>query len=78
MKLVADAFPWSPASRLAYTRDNHNSALGMREEALAQGASATAVDFCSPGLQSCSGNDEGLHTLGLLPCPRACMAVAAP
>ena len=61
MKLVAEAFPWGPHSRLLYTRDNHNSALGIREEALAAGASATAVDFCRPGSDL---SDEG----ALRPC----------
>ena len=44
LKLVADAFPWAPGSCFAYTRDNHNSVLGIREEALAAGACALAMD----------------------------------
>lgn len=43
LKLVAEAFPWSPESVFAYTLDNHNSVVGMREEALAAGAAAQAV-----------------------------------
>lgn len=43
LKLVAEAFPWRPGSAFAYTVDNHNSVLGMREEALAGGAAAAAV-----------------------------------
>ena len=40
---MAEAFPWSPDSMFAYTLDNHNSVVGMREEALAAGAAAQAV-----------------------------------
>ena len=40
---MAEAFPWRPGSAFVYTVDNHNSVLGMREEALAGGAAAAAV-----------------------------------
>lgn len=43
LKLVAEAFPWSAGSVFTYTVDNHNSVVGMREEALAAGATAQAV-----------------------------------
>lgn len=45
MKLVAEAFPWAPGSSFVYTRDNHNSAVGMRELATCGGAAAVAVDL---------------------------------
>ena len=41
---MAAAFPWTRGSRFAHTRDNHTSVLGMREAALAAGASVVAVD----------------------------------
>ncbi|XP_023645063.1 molybdenum cofactor sulfurase isoform X2 [Capsella rubella] len=45
LKLVAETFPWSQDSNYLYTMENHNSVLGIREYALAQGASACAVDI---------------------------------
>lgn len=55
LKLVAEAFPWAPGSCFAYTRDNHNSVLGIREDAMAAGACALAVDHvsCADGEPSC-------------------------
>ena len=47
LKLVAEAFPWQAGSQFAYTRDNHNSVLGVRELALGQGATAQCVDMHS-------------------------------
>ncbi len=44
IKLVAEAFPWSEQSHFAYTLDNHNSVLGVREVAMDAGATATAVE----------------------------------
>ena len=46
LKLLAEAFPWQTGSMFAYTVDNHNSVVGIREEALAAGASAAAVTPC--------------------------------
>jgi len=43
LKLLAEAFPWRRGGTFAYTADNHNSVVGMREEALAAGAAAVAV-----------------------------------
>lgn len=51
---MAEAFPWSPDSVFAYTLDNHNSVVGMREEALAAGAAAQAV------VPTCDADGEGL------------------
>lgn len=42
--MVADAFPWTPESCFAYTRDNHTSVVGVRGIALRAGAAAVAVD----------------------------------
>eukprot|EP00798_Chlamydomonas_sp_ICE-L_P001441 gene1441-32815_t len=44
LKMVAEYFPWSSDSTLAYTVENHNSVLGMREYALNAGACAQPVD----------------------------------
>ena len=32
LKLVGEGFPWAPGSCFAYTRDNHNSVLGIRSQ----------------------------------------------
>ena len=32
LKLVGEGFPWTRGSCFAYTRDNHNSVLGIREQ----------------------------------------------
>ncbi|KAK9150975.1 hypothetical protein Syun_009284 [Stephania yunnanensis] len=54
LKLVGETFPWTQESCFMYTRENHNSVLGMREYALSQGAVAFAVDIeeveCGSGL----------------------------
>ena len=62
MRLVAEAFPWSEQSTLAYTLDNHNSVVGMRGYALEQQASAVAVhivpshsDGTSLAVSACHG-----------------------
>ncbi|EFH51195.1 hypothetical protein ARALYDRAFT_912014 [Arabidopsis lyrata subsp. lyrata] len=44
LKLVGETFPWTQDRNFLYTMENHNSVLGIREYALAQGASACAVD----------------------------------
>ena len=40
---MSESFPWSEQSCFAYTLDNHNSIVGMREHALHNGAEALAV-----------------------------------
>ncbi|EPS65546.1 molybdenum cofactor sulfurase, partial [Genlisea aurea] len=45
LKLVGETFPWSSRSVFAYTTENHNSVLGIREYALSKGASSFAVDI---------------------------------
>ena len=47
LKLVGEAFPWQDGSQFAYTRDNHNSVLGIRELALDHGAIANCVEINS-------------------------------
>ena len=42
---MAESFPWSEQSCFAYTLDNHNSIVGMREHALHSGAEALAVQL---------------------------------
>ncbi len=46
-KLVADCFPWTAGSRFAYVLDNHTSVVGMREVALAAGATVCPADLVS-------------------------------
>ncbi|XXQ35019.1 MOSC domain-containing protein [Plasmodiophora brassicae] len=43
LKLVGETFPWSASSTFAYTQLNHNSVLGIREYALANGATAACL-----------------------------------
>jgi molybdenum cofactor sulfurtransferase len=46
LKLAGEAFPWTAgASCCAYTTANHNSALGVRQLALAAGAAVQPVDL---------------------------------
>lgn len=45
LKIVGETFPWSSKSHYLYTMENHNSVLGIREYALAVGATAHAVDI---------------------------------
>ena len=45
LKLLGEAFPWQEGSHFVYTRDNHNSVLGIREVAMEQGAAATCVEM---------------------------------
>ncbi|GMG99326.1 hypothetical protein Nepgr_001166 [Nepenthes gracilis] len=45
LKLVGETFPWSSQSCFMYTMENHNSVIGIREYALNQGASVSAVDI---------------------------------
>ena len=51
LKLVGEGFPWTRDSCFAYTRDNHNSVLGIREQVRGPGrlhlADATACSSVS-------------------------------
>jgi molybdenum cofactor sulfurtransferase len=44
LKLVGECFPWSSGSEFAYTLQNHNSVLGVREYATECGAEFVALD----------------------------------
>ena len=50
-RLVGEAYPFSPRTRLVVTYDNHNSVNGIREFARARGAVTHYVPFCSPELR---------------------------
>jgi selenocysteine lyase/cysteine desulfurase len=50
-KLVAEAYPFGPRTRLILTADNHNSVNGIREYARARGAVTQYVPFSSPELR---------------------------
>jgi molybdenum cofactor sulfurtransferase len=44
LRLLAESFPWTADSLYLYTRDNHNSVLGIRRWATHYGASFRVVD----------------------------------
>jgi selenocysteine lyase/cysteine desulfurase len=50
-RLVAEAYPFEPGSRLVLTADNHNSVNGIREFARARGASLTYIPLDSAELR---------------------------
>jgi selenocysteine lyase/cysteine desulfurase len=50
-RLVGEAYPFGPRTRLVLTSDNHNSVNGIREFARSRGAVTEYVPFCSPGLR---------------------------
>jgi selenocysteine lyase/cysteine desulfurase len=50
-RLVGEAYPFGPRSRLVLTYDNHNSVNGIREFARSRGAVTQYVPFCSPELR---------------------------
>jgi selenocysteine lyase/cysteine desulfurase len=50
-RLVGEAYPFGPRTRLILTYDNHNSVNGIREFARARGAITQYVPFCSPELR---------------------------
>jgi selenocysteine lyase/cysteine desulfurase len=50
-RLVGEAYPFGPRTRLVLTQDNHNSVNGIREFARARGAITQYVPFCSPELR---------------------------
>ena len=51
LKLVGEAFPFTPGSRFILTFDNHNSVNGIREFAKARGATVTYVPLTKPNLR---------------------------
>ena len=50
-RLVGEAYPFGPRTRLVLTSDNHNSVNGIREFAASRGAITQYVPFCSPELR---------------------------
>jgi selenocysteine lyase/cysteine desulfurase len=50
-RLVGEAYPFGPRTRLVLTQDNHNSVNGIREFARSRGASTRYVPFSSPELR---------------------------
>ena len=50
-RLVGEAYPFGPRTRLVLTHDNHNSVNGIREFARSRGAVTQYVPFCSPELR---------------------------
>ena len=50
-RLVGEAYPFGPRTRLVLTQDNHNSVNGIREFARARGARTRYVPFSSPELR---------------------------
>jgi selenocysteine lyase/cysteine desulfurase len=50
-RLIGEAYPFGPRTRLVLTQDNHNSVNGIREFARSRGALTTYVPFCSPELR---------------------------
>jgi molybdenum cofactor sulfurtransferase len=51
LKLVGEAYPFGPHSRLALTADNHNSVNGIREFARAKSTPTTYVPVVQPDLR---------------------------
>ena len=45
LRLLAESFPWTNESLYLYTRDNHNSVLGMRRWATHYGAKFKSIDY---------------------------------
>jgi molybdenum cofactor sulfurtransferase len=51
LKLVGESYPFSPGGRLLLTVDNHNSVNGIREFAVARGASVSYAPLTTPDLR---------------------------
>lgn len=62
LKLIAESFPWTNASKFVYLRQNHNSVLGIREVAMDQGAQFLAIP------ESEMSDDKCNHFFGGAPC----------
>jgi len=60
LKLVGESFPFTPASRLLLTFDNHNSVNGIREFARAKGAQINYCPLRSPDLRIDVGRLDNL------------------
>ena len=57
-RLIGEAYPFDPQTRLVLTQDNHNSVNGIREFARARGAVTQYVPFTSPELRI---DDDAIH-----------------
>ena len=57
-RLVGEAYPFGPRTRLILTCDNHNSVNGIREFARSRGAPTQYVPFSSPELRV---DDDGIR-----------------
>jgi selenocysteine lyase/cysteine desulfurase len=74
-RLVGEAYPFGPRSRLVLTWDNHNSVNGIREFARSRGAITQYVPFSSPELRV---DDDAIRRALAQPGPRrAAWRVAA-
>jgi selenocysteine lyase/cysteine desulfurase len=51
LKLIGESFPFAPGGRLLLTFDNHNSVNGIREFALAKGATLAYAPLVAPTLR---------------------------
>jgi len=75
-RLIGEAYPFGPRSRLVLTWDNHNSVNGIREFARSRGATTRYVPFSSPELRV---DDDAIGQALAQPGPRrAAWRVAAP
>ena len=75
-RLIGEAYPFGPRSRLVLTWDNHNSVNGIREFARSHGATTRYVPFSSPELRV---DDDAIGQALAQPGPRrAAWRVAAP
>ncbi|MGD0243597.1 MAG: aminotransferase class V-fold PLP-dependent enzyme [Streptosporangiaceae bacterium] len=66
-RLVGEAYPFGPRTRLVLTQDNHNSVNGIREFARSRGAVTHYVPFCSPELRI---DDDAIRQALAQPGPR--------
>ncbi|OHT05388.1 molybdenum cofactor sulfurase [Tritrichomonas foetus] len=57
LRLLAESFPWTKDSMYLYTRDNHNSVLGIRRWATHWGAKFRSID--TEDLQGAGRRNEG-------------------
>jgi len=75
-RLVGEAYPFGPRTRLVLTWDNHNSVNGIREFARSRGAITRYVPFSSPELRV---DDDAIRQALAQPVPlRAAWRMAAP
>jgi selenocysteine lyase/cysteine desulfurase len=73
-RLVGEAYPFGPRTRLVLTSDNHNSVNGLREFARARGAVTQYVPFGSPELRV---DDDAIRHVLAAPRRRGLLAYPA-